>query len=61
MKIQVLSDLHIEFSDFRFQDAGADVIVLAGDIGKGLLGIQYAQKLLKQTDAEILIINGNHE
>lgn len=61
MKIQVLSDLHVEFSDFRFQDAGADVIVLAGDIGKGLMGIQYAQKLLKQTDAEILIINGNHE
>lgn len=61
MKIQVLSDLHVEISDFRFQDAGADVIVLAGDIGKGLLGIQYAQRLLKQTDAEILIINGNHE
>ncbi len=61
MKIQVLSDLHVEFSRFPFQDAGADVVVLAGDIGKGAMGIQYAEDLLKQTEAHILVINGNHE
>lgn len=61
MKIQILSDLHVEFSYFLFQDAEADVVVLAGDIGKGAQGIQFAESLLDKTDAAILMINGNHE
>jgi predicted phosphodiesterase len=61
MKIQILSDLHVEFSQFIFQSAGADVIVLAGDIGKGALGIQWAEALLDKTGAIVLFVNGNHE
>jgi predicted phosphodiesterase len=61
MKIHILSDLHVEFSQFIFQPDGADVIVLAGDIGKGVLGIQWAEALLDKTDADVLFVNGNHE
>lgn len=32
MKIQILSDLHIEFQPFTLPTTDADVIVLAGDI-----------------------------
>lgn len=32
MRIQVVSDLHLEFGDFDVKNGGADVLVLAGDI-----------------------------
>ena len=32
MKVQVVSDLHLEFADFDLKNAGADVLVLSGDI-----------------------------
>lgn len=32
MKVQVVSDLHLEFADFELKNAGADVLVLSGDI-----------------------------
>lgn len=32
MKIQVVSDLHLEFSDIEIPNAGADVLILSGDI-----------------------------
>lgn len=32
MKIQVISDLHLEFEDYRVKNEGADVLVLSGDI-----------------------------
>ncbi len=32
MKLQLVSDLHLEFSTIRIENAGADVLVLAGDI-----------------------------
>jgi len=33
MKIRIVSDLHLEFSDWDIKnDSGADVLVLAGDI-----------------------------
>lgn len=32
MKIQVVSDLHLEFSDVVIPNAGADVLILSGDI-----------------------------
>jgi len=41
MKIQVLSDLHIEFGDFTVPEADADVVVFAGDIGVGLDGLRW--------------------
>ena len=32
MKIQLVSDLHLEFSDITIQNVGADVLILSGDI-----------------------------
>lgn len=32
MKVKLVSDLHLEFSDINIQNNGADVLILAGDI-----------------------------
>lgn len=61
MKIHVLSDLHLEFSDYEVQVLDADVIILAGDINIGLKGLKWATKLLKKTRAHIIYLAGNHE
>lgn len=59
MKLRVLSDLHTEFADFDPPNAGADVVVLAGDIGVGRGGIEWAQRHFP--DAPVLYVPGNHE
>jgi predicted phosphodiesterase len=61
MKVHILSDLHIEFSPYHLQVLDADVIVLAGDIGVGIKGIEYAMQLLEITKSRILYVMGNHE
>lgn len=35
MKIQIFSDLHIEFQPFDITETDSDVIILAGDIHVG--------------------------
>ena len=44
MKIHLLSDLHLEFStpSDRFGAVDSDVVVLAGDIHTGAMGIAWA-------------------
>ena len=59
MKIHVLSDLHIEFADFRIPETDADVIVLAGDIGVGLGGLYWVHA--QRRDKPIIYVLGNHE
>ena len=45
MKIQILSDLHLEISKFKPSTPSiADVVVLAGDIANGTDGIIWARK-----------------
>lgn len=61
MKIHILSDLHTEFSKYQIQVLDADVVILAGDIGMGTQGFQYAKSLLLETSSKILYITGNHE
>lgn len=66
MKIHVLSDLHLEFSAFVPPDTGADVVVLAGDIGQHTHGLQWALAELRGRHPEgqrpaILYVPGNHE
>jgi predicted phosphodiesterase len=63
MKILLLSDLHIEFTnnDYPTPQVDCDVIVLAGDIGVGLNGIKLANKWNDELNVPIVIINGNHE
>jgi len=47
MNIQLLSDLHIEFGNYTFIDAGADVVVLAGDIHTKERGVSWAIENIK--------------
>lgn len=59
MKLLILSDLHLELSTFEPPATDADVIVLAGDIGKGNKGVYWARE--KFSDKAIIMVPGNHE
>jgi predicted phosphodiesterase len=59
MKIHILSDIHNEFSVFSPLETDADVIVLAGDIGKSDQGIFWARRVFPHK--EIVYVPGNHE
>ena len=59
MKIQLLSDLHIEFGDYRYQATDADVVILAGDIHVGVSGVVWAAAHIK--DKPVVYVLGNHE
>lgn len=62
MKIQLYSDLHLEMMGFYFiPQTDADVIVLAGDIGVGLDGIEWAIDLSEKHECPVIYVAGNHE
>lgn len=62
MRIHLLSDLHFEFQKWRsvwkLDTLEPDVHVLAGDIGIGLDGIQWALHAFKKP---VIYVMGNHE
>ena len=63
MKIQVASDLHLEFFERRFpgyrvvEPAGADLLVLAGDIHRHAEAVDA----FMDWPCPILLLHGNHE
>lgn len=59
MRIHVLSDLHIEFSDFDMPEVDADVTVLAGDIHTGERGVPFVRALSLRRP--VVYVAGNHE
>lgn len=59
MKLHVLSDLHTEFAEFSPPDPGADVVILAGDIGVGLGGLEWAAGHFP--NLPVIYVPGNHE
>ena len=63
MKIQLLSDLHLEHSHrhppFVLPATDADVVVLAGDIDNGTMAIDWAEKTFPSQ--AVLYVPGNHE
>ena len=59
MRLHILSDLHTEFASFDPPATDADVVVLAGDIGVGPGGIQWASRQFPE--APVLYVPGNHE
>ena len=59
MKLHILSDLHIEFADFELPETDADVIVLAGDIGVGMGGLEWVMK--QRASMHFIYVPGNHE
>lgn len=42
MKVHVLSDLHLEFSEFVPPTTNADLVILAGDIDTKCRGVEWA-------------------
>ncbi|EAU55133.1 metallophosphoesterase [Mariprofundus ferrooxydans] len=58
MKIHILSDLHLECASFEPAVTSADLIVLAGDIGVGVTGINWAKECFQ---VPVLYVPGNHE
>lgn len=63
MKIQALSDLHIEFEGHALEipDVGADVLVLAGDIGRSATGVEWAAHQAERLGLTCIYVPGNHE
>lgn len=62
LRLLVLSDLHVEFAPFVPDVAtlpGVDVVILAGDIHKGIRGIEWARKTF--ADLAVIYVAGNHE
>lgn len=69
MKIQIVSDLHLEFDRDKFQSfindldpTGVDVLVLAGDIctARNMVGIIGAI-CRRYSEAKVVWVHGNHE
>jgi len=58
MKIHLLSDLHLEFSNFVPPPTEADVVILAGDIGLGTAGMIWAEFYF---ETPVIFVAGNHE
>ena len=62
MNIFYASDLHIEYQAnreaLRFKDLDADIAILAGDIGAGVGGIEWAAETF---DIPVIYVLGNHE
>lgn len=59
MRIHVLSDLHLEFAPFAAPAVEADVVVVAGDGGPGLRGIEWAAAAF--AGRPVVYVAGNHE
>ncbi|TLS77925.1 phosphoesterase [Mariprofundus erugo] len=58
MRIQVLSDLHLEEHPYIPEHTAADVVVMAGDIGIGAQGVEWAKR---HFDCPVIFVAGNHE
>ncbi len=59
MRLHILSDLHLEFSDYAPDNTRADVIVLAGDIDQGTQGIGWVKRHFPKKP--VVYVMGNHE
>lgn len=61
MKLHILSDIHLEYSKwpdaFNINDVDADITILAGDIGEGLQGLEWALTF----NRPVIYVMGNHE
>lgn len=58
MKIQVFSDLHLEFSHVEPPKREPDLVILAGDISTKAKGVQWANQAFT---CPVLYVAGNHE
>lgn len=62
MKINITSDLHIEFEELEHKPSDCDMVIICGDIsGKDKDTINWLNKTYKDIDIPVLFIAGNHE
>jgi Icc-related predicted phosphoesterase len=65
LKLQILSDLHLEMMkppySWQIPETSAELIVLAGDIGRSALGVGWAIRETERLDKPIVYVPGNHE
>jgi predicted phosphohydrolase len=61
MKLRIMSDVHLEFGPLNLEPIGEDLLVLAGDIGVGTQGAEWASEYHRWTGVPSLMIAGNHE
>jgi len=59
LKLEIMSDLHLEFGDCKLAPSNADVVILAGDMAPGLRGLNSASTLFG--DRPVVYVAGNHE
>ncbi|QEN03358.1 phosphoesterase [Thiospirochaeta perfilievii] len=59
MKIQILSDLHLEFDYRDYNFTKCDLLILAGDIHTGTKGLEWIQQQV--SDIPVIYVMGNHE
>jgi predicted phosphohydrolase len=59
MRVQVLSDLHLEFGGLEFDFNGIDLLVLAGDVNIGEKGLLWIKE--KVSKIPVIYVLGNHE
>ena len=58
MKLQIYSDLHLEFARFDPAPSDADVVILAGDIDIKSRGVKWASEVFQ---CSVIYVCGNHE
>ena len=61
MKIQIVSDLHLESSYLFLPITDADITAFAGDIAPGMNGVQHAGQHALRTGKPVVYVCGNHE
>ena len=62
MRLQILSDLHIEGDDrFQIPNIKSDLIILAGDIHRGIKAAEWSIEQSNKLNKPIMQIAGNHE
>lgn len=61
MKIQIISDIHLEFNpNFKLLKNDAEILIVAGDLSEGIDGINFL-KGYKKDYKKIIYVLGNHE
>jgi Icc-related predicted phosphoesterase len=59
MRVQIISDIHLEFGNREFDFSHADLLILAGDIHVGEKGLAWILEKVK--NIPVLYVLGNHE
>lgn len=59
MRIQIISDIHLEFGIREFDFSKTDLLILAGDVSIGMAGFTWISARVK--NIPVLYVLGNHE